>query len=59
MMVYLLGFNLRKEAKIFFKKRMIWKNKMKPYDELKSWSLLFDLNGFIHELIDPKQIIFY
>jgi hypothetical protein len=32
---------------------------MKPYEELKSWSLLFDLNGFIHELIDLKQIIFY
>jgi hypothetical protein len=27
---------------------------MKPYEELKSWSLLFDFNGFIHELIDPQ-----
>jgi hypothetical protein len=27
---------------------------MKPYEELKSWFLLFDLNGFIHELIDPQ-----
>jgi hypothetical protein len=27
---------------------------MKPYEELKLWSLLFDLNGFIHELIDPQ-----
>jgi hypothetical protein len=26
---------------------------------LKPWSLLFGLNGFTHELIGPKQIIFY
>ncbi len=27
---------------------------MKPYEGLKSWLLLFSLNGFTHELIGPQ-----
>ncbi len=53
MVVWFLEFNLTKEAKTI--KRMIWeKIKMKAYEGLKLWSLLFDLNGFTHELIDTQ-----
>jgi len=51
MVIYFLGFSFRKEAKI--RRRMISSKKfMKPYEGLKSWLLLFGLNGFTHELID-------
>jgi hypothetical protein len=33
------------------KKNDIKKKKKEPYEGLKSWSLLFGLNGFTHELI--------
>ncbi len=56
-MVWFLGFSLRKEAR--WKKNNNKKIKIKAYEGLKPWSLLFGLNGFTHELIGPKQIIFY
>jgi hypothetical protein len=54
MVIYFLGFSFEKEVKI--RKKMISnKNIMKPYEGLKSWSLLFGLNGFTHELIGPQR----
>jgi len=45
MVIYFLGFSFRKEVKI--RRRMISSKKvMKPYEGLKSWFLLFGLNGF-------------
>jgi hypothetical protein len=51
MVIFFKGLTLKRKTR---KKFESIKNIMKPYEGLKSWLLLFGLNGFTHELIGPQ-----